>query len=627
MGIIFLILAIIFLSFGHYFKVYRQMQFIEIYEKPKPKILLNSLVFGYMINFFVPFRLGDLFRAWYSGKRMKNGVSFALSTIIVDRTLDIFFVALMFFIMYLLDSTNNLINYSFYFYIIFSIILIICFVILLRGNKLVKKIINKFAFIFNKYLELKILIFSWCLITAFKDMFEKIKTSRLLINTVVMWFFYILSYNAFALSMQYFGYNFKLTTLLIALFSKSGFDFSALGISKIFISNSIIFFAYLFTPLLLIYIFSIFQKEKSGYTSKYLEVLPQLMIEDKLNFLELYFEGKSSKYIKNYLFLNRDICIIKDYSAGSNATTILCTDNTNIFFRKYSFGNDSIKLFEQAEWLKKYYNIIKLPKVINLKNGNEYCSYDMPYSNDSVSCFSFIHSVPIEQGWKILYKILESLRKNLYILDCQKADDILIKKYIETKVTGNIKKIVNSEYIKPLLAYDELIINGITYKNLPYFKKYFTEDHLRNVFKNDNYTVIHGDLTIENIICNKKDFYIIDPNPSNIHNSDNLDYAKLLQSLHGNYEFYMNTSLVHYVDNTIEYLFTKSVTYDKILKKYKKYLFDKFSQEKVKSIFYHEIIHWFRLMPYKIEKNKERSVLFYAAMIIVINEVIEMFGD
>ena len=55
------------------------------------------------------------------------------------------------------------------------------------------------------------------------------------------------------------------------------------------------------------------------------------------------------------------------------------------------------------------------------------------------------------------------------------------------------------------------------------------------------------------------------------------------------------------------------------------YLNKKFDRDKVKSIFFHEIIHWFRLMPYKIEKNGQRSVLFYAGLIIVMNDVIKEF--
>ena len=151
------------------------------------------------------------------------------------------------------------------------------------------------------------------------------------------------------------------------------------------------------------------------------------------------------------------------------------------------------------------------------------------------------------------------------------------------------------------------------------------------VFENDKYSDIHGDFTIENIVCikekkkNKRKYYIIDPNTGNIHDSPYLDYAKLLQSIHGGYEFLMNTKNVSYHDNKIDFLFTKSSTYNKLFDAVIDYLGKKFGEEALKSIFYHEIIHWLRLMPYKIEKNGDRSLLFYAGLIMVLSDVEKRF--
>lgn len=99
------------------------------------------------------------------------------------------------------------------------------------------------------------------------------------------------------------------------------------------------------------------------------------------------------------------------------------------------------------------------------------------------------------------------------------------------------------------MEYDEIIINGRSFHNLPYYLPYLSEEHLYDIFKNDTYSEIHGDLTIENIICTRNadgddDFYIIDPNTGNVHDSSNLDYGKLLQSIHGGYEFLMATKNV-----------------------------------------------------------------------------------
>ena len=623
-----LILAIIFMVLGHYFKVYRLKQFIEIYEKPNTRRLLQALSISYVINFFVPFRLGDVFRAWWAGRKMKNGLSFSLTTVIVDRILDIIVVALIFFGFYLIGFRGKAIESSIYFYIIGGSIILILLFLGMKFSKYLKISIMKIARIFNTNIELRILKFTWYMITAFKDLLTKLKKSKLLINTIVMWFFYLGSYSLFALTMRYSGSNTSLVDIFTLLFSKNSFDIS----TGAFSINNIYMVIYLLVPLVILLILSLFktkEKSKNYVKNKYLELLPQLNSSDKLVFLEGYFSARSREYFNNYVMLNRDISIIQDFSAGSNATTMLCTYDNKMFFRKYSFGSDSSKLYEQIKWLKEHQKDIPLTKVLNVKKGDGYCSYDMPYFNNAISCFNYVHSMPINKSWMVLENALDTIGKNLHTKNLINADSKKIDEYIESKVIKNLKKIEDGNYIKPLLKYDYLIINGKKYHNLNYFKKYLTKEYLENLFKNDMYSDIHGDFTIENIICfnDKDDFYIIDPNTGNVHNSPNLDYAKLLQSLHGGYEFLMNTKSVSVSENNINYLFTKSVVYDELYNKYHKYLSSNFEKIQVKSIYFHEIIHWLRLLPYKIEKNGERQVLFYAGLIIVLNDVIEMFGD
>ena len=148
MEIIILILAIISLMIAHYFKVYRLEKFIEIYEKPNTNNLLQALSLGYIINFLLPFRLGDLYRAWFSGKKMKNGLSFSLSTIIIDRILDVLSVAVLFIIFYSVGFKNEIIKSSIGFYVIGAIVILIVLILSYKYNRFIKKNIIKVVSIF-----------------------------------------------------------------------------------------------------------------------------------------------------------------------------------------------------------------------------------------------------------------------------------------------------------------------------------------------------------------------------------------------------------------------------------------------------------------------------------------------
>ncbi len=59
-----------------------------------------------------------------------------------------------------------------------------------------------------------------------------------------------------------------------------------------------------------------------------------------------------------------------------------------------------------------------------------------------------------------------------------------------------------------------------------------------------------------------KAWYIIDPNTGNLHDSPYLDYGKLLQSLHGGYEFMMMTPRCTVQENRIDFQLTRSAAYD-----------------------------------------------------------------
>ena len=121
--------------------------------------------------------------------------------------------------------------------------------------------------------------------------------------------------------------------------------------------------------------------------------------------------------------------------------------------------------------------------------------------------------------------------------------------------------------LRELMSYDTLRINGVEYKNLPALDWMFDHDRLCNLFAKDPVGTIHGDLTIENIICrtDNDSWYLIDPNTGNLHESPFLDYGKLLQSLHGSYEFMMKTPRVAVQDNRIDFQLTRSAAYDALL--------------------------------------------------------------
>jgi len=637
MSIIFLIVAIITLSLAHFIKILRWRLFIEIYEEPRNRNLIQALSLGYLINLFFPFRIiGDFFRAIYSGKKMKNSYSLSFSTVIVDRILDIITVGILFYIFYIFSIYNRQIEKSFRFYMLFSVLIISLIILFYFLKRYIKIISLKVASLFNTNIELNILKFMWALIWNFKDIFLKINKFKILIITTLMWLLYTFSYYLFSLFLLSQNYNFTLVDIFFLLFSKDIFGMDFLLIEK---KVSIFFYIYMVVPIIIMLLISKFfmlktySKKNHREVEDYFNLFPNQDNKEKLEFLRKYFLDKDKSYIDNYLKINQKVTIIRDFSAGSNATTMLCMKKDEIFYRKYSF-EDIEKLYEQVEWIiENKKRKLPLPEIIRKEKTNNYCYYDMLYKPSSIPLFEYIHSTPFEDTWEMIENILRKLEEVLYINNRRKANTESINKYIDLKVKDNVSKIYDSKILKKLLKYDEVIINGKAYKNLSYYLKYLSKEYLYNIFKDDIYSDIHGDLTIENIICNlnmtdkKEKYYIIDPNSNNINDSANLDYAKILQSIHGGYEFMMRTYDVSIEENQINFLFTKSQAYFYLYKKLNEYMNLNFEKEKIRSIYFHEIIHWLRLLPYKLKKDGKRALIFYSGLLMVLNDVIEKYGD
>lgn len=632
-----LVLAIILVCIAHVMRTLRWELFVKTYEKPNTKNLLQSLSIGYFINSFIPFKAGDLVRAWISGRKMKNGRGFALATVIVDRYLDILVVGILFaiFSAFNLDSADSV---WFYMFLAVGVLAVTLLVYILRGY--VKKILKNIAGIFNARIEIRLLRFFWSLIWSFKDIFKKISKTQLLLETLGMWILYLTSYYCFAAFLSHQGSNMNWLDVFYMLFTKNSIHVGSLGaitVTQGMLNTQMIWTGiYLFAPIVILFVISLCLKSKNDGSvdseESYLNLIPQLDEDERRNFLETYFSNERREYIESYLKINQNILIIRDYSAGSNATTMLCMNNGKNFFRKYAFGADGDKLYQQIEWLQRFKDIIPLPDIMQYQKQDNFCYYDMPYDSQAVGLFDYAHSMPKENAWKFIKKATECLENSLYKVNQRPADKATIDEYIKSKVNKNLDKIMNAKYLKRLMEYDEIIINGRSFHNLPYYLPYLSEERLYDIFKNDTYSEIHGDLTIENIICTRNadgddDFYIIDPNTGNVHDSSNLDYGKLLQSIHGGYEFLMATKNVSIERNRINFVFTKSEAYTYLYDMLDKYMREHFEEERVKSIYYHEIIHWLRLMPYKIEKNGKRVLLFYAGMLMVMYDVVNNFEE
>ena len=631
MNILFFLLSVVLVTAGHVCKARRWARLIGVYERPRSWVLLRAMGLGYELSFLLPFKLGDLFRAFYAGRRMKSGIGLSLATVIVDRFLDVVAVALIFAVLYLAGVSRALIQDSARFYILAALVLLAGLALLRALSTPIKRFTVGVCSIFNDSIRLRGERFAWVLINAFRDLWRT-DLKRILLDSLLIWAGYLSSYVCFGLYMRSISDRYGLVEVIVTLFSRANLNLSSLraaaaGAGEL--RGQLMFYVFLLLPPLLLILLSLLPAARAEAEdedkAQYQKILPQSSEQDQLRFLNDYFSARSPEMLKKFIAMNRNVSIIADYSAGSDASTLLCMEDGELFYRKFVFGTGRDKLSRQLAWLRGHEGDLPLCRILRSEETENSCCYDMEYRSEAVGMFQFAHSHPLPEVQALLLKILDAVERGLYAASDRPADPEDLARYLRVKVRDNLELLEDSRELHELMRYDTLIINHREYRNLPAMRTMFDEDHLREIFAGDRCADIHGDLTVENIICTEKageaDFYIIDPNVGNLHDSKYLDYGKLLQSLHGGYEFLMKTSAVTVSKNRIDFVYARSAVYDALHETLRGYLKERFGEEGTRSVYCHELIHWLRLLPYKIRKDSRLAPIFYAGFVMVANDV------
>ena len=217
--------------------------------------------------------------------------------------------------------------------------------------------------IFNDTIKLDGLVFCWSLINTFKDL-RRVNLWRLLLNTVLMWGAYLASYAVLGqaiIACGGAGGSFGLVEVFNMLFGVKSVDVTSLGVAgSLGLSDAArgLVIAWFLLPLAVMFAAPLLPEHlraalngaaepianREAGQENYLNLLPQVDPRDRGAFLNQYFSLQNKAYVAKFIEINQNITILQDYSAGSNATTMLCTDGAATFYRKYAFGADGAKL-------------------------------------------------------------------------------------------------------------------------------------------------------------------------------------------------------------------------------------------------------------------------------------------
>lgn len=621
-------LASLLLMAGH---VVRAVRWALLF--PKDQIhrrfdLLLGLALGYAINAILPWRLGEIARIWFVAHRVSLPLSSVAATVVAERLSDL--VAVCFIASFFLFGTNSN-AWPLPLVPIGLSILIILFSFLIQRSQRLRRFIWQFASIFNDRIR-----FGWVdLIWSFSEMIMGgvLLKRRYLAITLGMWIVYVLSYAAFASASGQ-----QLTDMIFAML---GSPLKAATEQLMTGERTAALALLMFTgfPVLGVLLYGGIKQFPAilrllnarrrygwyGSRGSQGNTRNRFKAEGEYEFfLVSLFSGDNKVATTFGLEAIDDGTVNKLFAGGSDAITALVEVNEHLVIRKFAIGSAGDKLKLQRDWLVRYRSDdFPLVKIVRDKMKAGCYHYDMPFVVPANDFYDFIHTNPVQLSKNIISEVIERITSFHNTHSGIVADDKTIRKYVTEKGIANATLIL--DFAKAVFSNNKYTINGDAF-DLSQWDRLLDPDWMSQQIENREITVVHGDLTIENIIvASQQDpgWYIIDPNPENVFNTRLIDWAKLMQSVHLGYEGLNRNFGCVVANNSIQLAFTKSQAYTELHVQLEELVFKSYGVDGLREVYFHELMNYLRLTPYKIRQDPRKGMCFFACTSVLLGKYME----
>jgi hypothetical protein len=594
--------------------------------------LLSGLSIGYVVNALLPYRFGEFVRIFYVSERDHIRFAYVAATVAAERLSDLIAVALV-------ATTLTGMGYATGSRWLKGVLIMAVASLILYGlakavacSVRVRRGLWHITSIFNDKIHLGISDFFW----SFSLLVNKgLMCRRQFINlTLLMWALYISSYVMFGASV-----NVSLSEVMYLLFGKPLTSMGELLLNGGNLAQGMHLLMFTSMPVLGVIAYSLVRDRtalarilSSGRRFSGAASLDHFISPTSDRFKDYH----QYQYFLTSLFSNderlvtdfgltaiEDGIIHKLFVGGSDAITALCEVSNHFMIRKFALGAAAGKLREQGRWLRAHRLELPLVEIVDERGDKSSYRYDMPYFPNASDFYDIIHSAPIEQSYAILDNIIDAVNSLHRRTQHAEASTEAIQAYLTTKAKNNAKIVLH--FAQSILEDRTYYINHNKF-DLSIWDYLLDGAWLTRQIRDRRTAVIHGDLTVENIIVHpsgKAGWYLIDPNPENIFESPLIDWAKMLQSLHLGYEALNRGVPATIKDNEIFISAPKSLAYQKLFEYFLAAITERTGSDIISEIYFHELVNYLRLTPYKIRRNPTSGLIFFACTSLILGEYME----
>lgn len=655
----FLVSSLILLT-AHLLRAFKTKQLTDSIKHTSWRTHTRALFIGYLFNTLLPLRLGELIRAFVLGKGTRMSATFMFGLVLLDRAVDGFFLALL--ALTLLWQTSyfdnsevrSIVLVAAISLLIVSSLVVLLLVILRRQPAWLLRLTYRFTALFNDDLRDGLRFRVWTLMYGLERVLIFKRLGRYLALSLLMWFLYILAIFPLAHSFdkQPSIGNLTATSTVSYLGVSAPAGPSYIGSYQNFIQpyidtqteannvRSALIFIWLLQILPaftvgLIFVLRTKETIEGPASSKGMEVTGDKLLRDVdvthdlSSFLEAFFTNNSLSRIMHRLEIDKDSKLIHYFKGGSSAITALVFENKKFLVRKITPIQYKYKLQSQYKWLKDKHHLKKVVNVLGEETTDSYYKIDLEYNKSYIPFFDYIHSAPLRKSRKILSEVFEYLNKQIYRPQRLTYRPTDLDSYLKDRCLSKIRQAaeVNDE-IRSLLTYEEVIINGEAYQNIPSIvEKIKKSTEIKKVLATYRKCSIHGDTTIDNILVTKKtdDFLLIDPTDNeNEISGPVFDFGRMTQSLRYGYEFLnRDEQQVTVADNKIEFEYSISSAYAELNTHLQTLIKKYLTKEEQQAVIFHAAVLYSRMLTHRVVINPLNAAKYYAISVIAFNEFMD----
>lgn len=624
-----LALAALLLLGGHALRAARWALFFRHEQVFQRFNLLLALALGYSINAVVPGRLGELVRIWFAARRESLRLPYVASTVVAERLADLVVVSAVALVVVGVGGPGD---WPGFWVLPLLALALVALGLGVQRSAALRLRIWKLASVFNDDIRLAVVDFCW----SFGEHVGKgmLLRGRFLGATVLMWLVYGLSYLTFARACGQ-GLAQVLQALLgeplrsaIDLLDGSGatMTLAMLAYTGVPVAGILAYGGFKQFPAIVAILDSRRRYGWYGNRDDQPHVRNRFKAEAEYRFfLTGLFSGSNEVATHFGLQAVEDSTVHRLFAGGSDAVTALVETRGELVIRKFALGQAGERLRLQQAWLQANARQT-LPLVGILRStaqpGHYY--YDMPLVVPCSDFYDFIHTNPLSASRDILHEVMSRMDAFHGAHTPVQAPEEVVCRYLQDKVVRNARELLG--FAASVFGADRLCVNGVEHA-LSDWERLTDPAWLQRQLTRLQTTRVHGDMTIENIIVAPGQapcWYVIDPNPANGFDSPLIDWAKLMQSLHLGYEG-LNRNFSCTVDgNRVQLAFTRSMAYSQLHEQLQARIVERLGADGLREVYFHELVNYLRLTPYKIRQNVRKGVCFLACTQILLDRYLAL---